>query len=242
MIRIEKVLGDESSIAAPLRRRAAGLTLAYADRRHGHAAVSLDDGRQAELALPEGTSLRAGAILIATDGTLVRVTAAQQPVLRVTSPDPLALLRAAYQLGKRQVPVQVLADALLLEDDATVRGVLQQLGLSVEEAQGAFDPEADVQANARRHGHDHAHGGHVHGPGCGHDHGHGHTHDHAHEAHVHGPDCGHDHGHAHAHGHANEAHVHGPGCGHGHDHDHGHEHGHSHDHAHGHEHGPAKGR
>ncbi|SAI40040.1 urease accessory protein [Bordetella ansorpii] len=233
MIRIEKVLGDESSIAAPLRRRAAALTLAYEHRCRSRLDVTLDDGREAALSLPPDTLLRDGAILIATDGTLVRVAAAQQPVLRVTSPDPLLLARAAYQLGKRHTPVQVQADALYLEDAPALRDLLRRLGVRVEEAQVAFEPEPDADLGGHGHGHDHAHEGHVHGPQCGH--GHGHDHTHAHEKHVHGPGCGHDHGHDHP------QHVHGPGCGHDHGHEHSHDHSHGHDdHVHGHDHKPAQ--
>lgn len=233
MIRIEKVLGDESTIAAPLRRRAAALTLAYEHRCRSRLDVTLDDGREAALSLPPDTLLRDGAILIATDGTLVRVAAAQQPVLRVTSPDPLLLARAAYQLGKRHTPVQVQADALYLEDAPALRDLLRRLGVRVEEAQGAFEPEPDADLGEHTHGHDHghAHEKHVHGPGCGHDHGHDHQHDH--QKHVHGPGCGHDHGHEHSHDHSHghDDHVHG------HDHNPAQAHDHRHDHVHAHEHG-----
>ncbi|SAI71494.1 urease accessory protein [Bordetella ansorpii] len=237
MIRIEKVLGDESSIAAPLRRRAAPLTLAYEDRCRSRLAVTLDDGREAALFLPRGTILRDGAILIATDGTLVRVAAAQQPVLRVTSPDPLLLLRAAYHLGNRHTPVQVRADALQLEYDPVLRDMLLRLGVRVEEAQGAFDPESGAYGGGHKHGHDetYAEDHALARQAYAHRHGHDHGHDHGHEGHVHGPGCGHDHGHDHKHG--QEKPMHGPGGGHDHGHKHDHDHGHKHDHDHGHSHG-----
>lgn len=237
MLRIEKTL--EGNVAPALRKRAVSVTLPYEDRCRSRVAVTLDDGREAALFLPRGTILRHGAMLVATDGTLVQVAAAPQPVLRVTSPDPLLLLRAAYHLGNRHTPVQVEADALQLEHDPVLRDMLLRLGVQVTETQAAFDPEAGAYGGGHKHGHDAtfaedhalAQEAYAHRHGHGHDHGHDHSHDHAH-------DHDHDHGHSHAHGHAHD-HEHGPDCGHDHDdhdHDHCHDHSHSHGHAHGHKH------
>ncbi len=220
MLRIEKTL--EGNVAPALRKRAASLTLPYEDRCRSRLAVTLDDGREAALFLPRGTILRHGAMLVATDGTFVQVAAALQPVLRVTSPDPLLLLRAAYHLGNRHTPVQVEADALQLEHDPVLRDMLLRLGVRVAEAQAAFDPESGAYGGGHKHGHDatfeedHALAQEAYAHRHGHDHEHSHAHGHEHDHdHVHGPDFDHDHDH---------------------DHDHGHDHSHSHGHAHGHKH------
>ncbi|GAA5234210.1 urease accessory protein UreE [Verticiella sediminum] len=242
MLRIEKVLAN----AAPaLARRAATLTLAYDERCRSRLAATLDDGREAALFLPRGTILREGSLLVATDGSLVRVVAAPQQVLRVTSSDPLLLLRAAYHLGNRHTPVQVAADALQLEYDPVLRDMLERLGVTVASVRAPFDPEAGAYGGGHRHGHDatfaedHAlaqavyaerHGGahrhdHDHGHDHGHDRGDGHEHSHAH-------DHGHDHDHGHTH--AGDAATACGGCGHAHEHgphehprqgDHSHRHG-----------------
>ncbi|WP_459618268.1 urease accessory protein UreE [Bordetella sp. 2513F-2] len=225
MLRIEKILGH--TLAPALRRRAVPLTLPYDQRCRSRLAVTLDDGREAGLFLPRGSILRHGAMLVATDGTLVQVLAAAQPVLRVTSPDPLVLLRAAYHLGNRHTPVQVQADALQLEHDPVLRDMLLRLGAQVTELQAPFDPEAGAYGGGHRHGHDdtfeedHALAQQAYAHRHGHDHAHEHAHDHAHD-HGHGHDHG---GHDHAHGHD---HDHGHDHGHGHGHDHGHGHGHRH--------------
>ena len=175
MLHIEKIL--EGKVAPALRKRAATLTLPYEDRCRGKLAARLDDGREAALSLPDGTALRHGDVLVATDGTLVQVAAAAQPVLRATSGDALLLLRAAYLLGSRHLPVQAEAGALLLERDPALRGMLLQLGLQVAEAQAAFDPESG--ADGHEHGHEHGHA-HHHAHDHGHDHDHPHDHDHKH--------------------------------------------------------------
>lgn len=253
---ITRKLDDPHAIAPVLKRRARRLVLPYAERVKSRQLVTLDDGSEAGLMLPRGTQLRGGDVLVDTDGGLVEVGAAAEEVYRVT-PRPGAaapgfdLLRAAYHLGNRHVPVQLGPDALLLERDSVLRDLLRRLGMVVEDAIAPFEPEAGAYGGGHRHDHD-ADGGslgeqlsieaHRHGAAAHvHDHEHGHDHDHGHEqrAHAHGHSHGHDHGHGHVHGpdcahdHAHD-HAH---CGHDHSHDHDHGHDHGHDHAHGHKHG-----
>lgn len=195
MLRIEKIL--EQTLAPVMRRRAATLTLPYEDRCRSRLAVTLDNGQEAALFLPRGSIMRDSAMLLATDGTLVMVRAKPQPVLRVTSPDPLTLLRAAYHLGNRHTPVQVLADALQLEHDPVLRDMLLRLGAQVVELEAPFDPEAGAYGGGHKHGHDatfeedHALAQQVYAQRHGHEHG---RHEHSHEHHGHA----HEHEHAHA--------------------------------------------
>lgn len=221
MLRIDKKLPDKHGLANVMLRRAALLTLPYEQRCRSRLAVRLDDGREAAIFLPRGTVLRDGSVLVATDGNLVRVVAADQPVMRVTSADRMTLMRAAYHLGNRHTPVQVGADWLQLEVDPVLRDMLLRLGVQVEEVQAAFDPENGAYGGGHRHGHDetfaedhavaqelfkHRHGE---GPGNAGGHAHSHEHSHAHpdqcrhgapreaghEMHEHS--CGHDHDHTH---------------------------------------------
>jgi urease accessory protein len=97
---------------------------------------------------------------------------------------PLDLLRAVYHLGNRHVPLEVRADRLQLEPDHVLAELLQRIGLQVEAAEAAFEPEAGAYDTASSgHGHDHGHAAahvHDHGHGHGHDHDHDHDHDHGH--------------------------------------------------------------
>ncbi len=222
MLRIEKTLASNQALAPALLRRAAVLTLPYDQRCRSRLAVTLDDGRDAALFLPRGTILRDGAVLVATDGTLVRVAAASQPVLRVTGASALALLRAAYHLGNRHIPVQVHGDWLQLEHDPVLRDMLLRLGgVQVEDVEAAFDPESGAYGGGHRHGHDetfaedHALAQDVYTQRHGHE---------ARPAHEHAHDHGHHQGHEHAHSHEHEqAREHDHGNCHGHDHEHHHD-------------------
>jgi urease accessory protein len=128
-------------------------------------------GRALNVFLPHGTVLRGGDVLVAEDGSLIRVTAAPQPVLVVTHcPEhgsPFDLLRAAYHLGNRHVPLELHPDRLLLEPDHVLADMLRRQHLVVVETLGAFEPESGAYGSG---------GGHAYG----HDHGnpHGHAHDH----------------------------------------------------------------
>ena len=110
-------------------------------------------------------------MLVCDDGSLVAVRAAPQAVLAVTLRScgtPLDLLRAAYHLGNRHVPLQVAPDRLQFEPDHVLKEMLERMGLVVTEAEAAFEPEAGAYDGAHGHAHAHAHGDH--------DHDHGHPH------------------------------------------------------------------
>ena len=128
-------------------------------------------------------------MLVAEDGSLVRVLAAPQTVLRITPcaehGTPFDLTRAAYHLGNRHVPIELTPGYLQIEPDHVLADMLRAMHLTVTEVQAPFEPEGG------------AYGGHVTHDGHGHhhDHEHGGQHEHAHD---------HDHGHAHHdHGHEN---------------------------------------
>ena len=245
MLTVNKRLPGGRGLAPALVKRAPTVTLDWDLRQKSRFEATDSQGRQLGVFLTRGTQVRGGDVLVADDGSLVRVEAAAQPVMVVTAcsehGSPFDLMRAAYHLGNRHVALALQPDRLLFEPDHVLADMLRQMHLSVVEAEAPFEPEGGAYG-AQGHG--------------GHDHGHAHGHAHAHAeapaparrtipvqaAHVHGPGCGHDHGHAHGHAHAapaaepsaspKDVHVHGSGCGHDHDHDHKHGHGpgHGHDH------------
>lgn len=93
------------------------------------------------LRLPRGTVLHDGDLLQAEDARIVvRVIAKSEPVL-VVKATPVLLLKAAYHLGNRHVPVEVTQDYLRLSPDPVLRTMLEQLGTQVCEAVLPFQPE-----------------------------------------------------------------------------------------------------
>ncbi len=215
MIHATKRMPGGAGLAAVLVKRAATLELDWDTRSKSRFSATDSTGREIGVVLPRGTLLRGGDVLVAEDGTLLRIVAAAQPVLQVRActehGSPFDLLRAAYHLGNRHVPLELQPELLQFEPDAVLAEMLRRQHLIVTEAQAAFEPEGGAYAEGGGQGHHH---GHDHGQEHGHDHGHEHhaaeaparkplaipvkAHD---EGHVHGPGCGHDHGRDHGHGH-----------------------------------------
>ncbi|WP_298293027.1 urease accessory protein UreE [Thiomonas sp.] len=180
MLTVNKHLPAARGLAPVLIRRAATVTLDWDMRSKSRFDAHDSVGRHLAVFLPRGTVLRGGDVLVAEDGSMIRVQAASQLVLQVrvcaehgTATD---LLRAAYHLGNRHVPLEVQADCLQFEPDPVLTEMLRRMHLIVTEVQAAFEPEAGAYGEGgghRHHGHDH---GHTHG----HDHHHGHDHAHGH--------------------------------------------------------------
>lgn len=184
------------------------VVLDFDDRHRRRFAMEGVGGLNFLLDLPEAVALRTGDALKLEDGRLVEILGASEPLAEIRAESPEHLLRLAWHLGNRHLPVQVAGQKLRIRRDHVIEAMVQGLGGQVRAVEAAFDPEGGAYAqamHAHHHGHDHHHD---HGP---------HHHDHHH----------HDHSHAHAHDHA-----HGEGCGCGHDHDHDHHHDHHRDHGH----------
>ena len=115
-----------------------------------------------QLALSRGTVLRDGDLLLGDQvDVLVRVRAKPEPVLTARAADAHTLLRAAYHLGNRHVPVEVGDEFLRLSPDSVLADMLTQLGLEVVEETAPFQPEAGAYAG---HAHSHSRGDHPRAP------------------------------------------------------------------------------
>ena len=184
MIQASKLLPQGQGLAPVLLKRAATIELDWDVRQKSRFAATDSQGRHLGIFLPRGTAVRGGDVLVAEDGSLVRVLAAPQPVLVITAcPEhgtPFDLTRAAYHLGNRHVPIELRPDHLKIEPDHVLADMLRAMHLIVRAADEAFEPEGGAYASGG-HGHDHAHGRdghgtHVHAHGCTHDHDHGQGH------------------------------------------------------------------
>jgi len=195
MLNVQKLIPRGAGLAAALLKRAATVELDWDVRQKSRFEGTDSQGRQIGVFLPRGSVVRGGDVLVAEDGSLVRVLAAPQPVLRVTHcsqhGSPYDLLRAAYHLGNRHVQLELKPDHLKLEPDHVLAELLNQMHMIVKEVQEPFEPESGAYApGAHAHGHEKAHD---HGHAAGHAHDHGHDHAHEHHGHGHGHDHDHDH-------------------------------------------------
>ena len=187
MLTASKIIAQGHGLAPVLLKRAPTITLDWDVRQKSRFEAADSSGRLVGVFLPRGHVVRGGDVLVLEDGSLVRVLAAPQPVLHIshcpTHGSPFDLVRAAYHLGNRHVPIELKPDHLKIEPDHVLADLLRAMHLIVRADTLAFEPEAGAYtAQAHTHGHDDptptAHGhehGHEHGHAHGHAHGHSHT-------------------------------------------------------------------
>lgn len=202
MLTINKLM-SQPALAPVLLKRLPTVELDWDTRQKSRFEAFDSEGARLAVFLPRGSVVRGGDVLVAEDGSMRRVIAQAQTLLKVRicahHGTPFDLMRGAYHLGNRHVPLELQADALKLEPDPVLAEMLSGLHLIVETVSEPFEPEGGAYGRGALMGHTH-----------GHAHGHSHEHDHGAHAHVHGPGCGHDHAHTHDRDQARH---------HGHDHD-----------------------
>jgi urease accessory protein len=187
MIQTSKLMPQGAGLAPVLLKRAHTVELDWDVRQKSRFDCTDSAGRQLGVFLPRGTTVRGGDVLVAEDGSLVRIVAAPQTVLRITHctahGSPYDLIRAAYHLGNRHVQIELKPDHLKIEPDHVLADMLRAMHLIVNTVSEPFEPEAGAYAQGG-HAHGHAHKDahdHAHTDEHGHDHAHkDHSHDHQH--------------------------------------------------------------
>ncbi|TCV85413.1 urease accessory protein UreE [Sulfurirhabdus autotrophica] len=137
------------------------LVLPFDLRQKSRLRTRLASGEEVGLFLERGAVLRGGDYLKGNDGRVIKVVAAPETVLKVTCSSPIELIRAAYHLGNRHVPVEVGDGWLRLGADHVLADMLNGLGAEVTEEQAPFEPEAGAYGGGHKH-HGEAHGGLIH--------------------------------------------------------------------------------
>ncbi|MBY6033303.1 urease accessory protein UreE [Marinobacter daepoensis] len=168
------------------------LVLPYELRIRGRLRATTETNLDVGLFLDRGPVLRDGDLLEAKSGEIIRIRAAEEPVVTARVATGLPLARLCYHLGNRHVSLQIGSGGAIGEDermgwvrfppDHVLEELAERLGATVVHHTATFDPEPGAYNQAGQ--------GHSHGHNHGHSHAHGESHDHTHAA-----------GHTHAHGH-----------------------------------------
>ena len=108
--------------------------------------------------LAHATTLRHGDALELSDGRLIEIVAAPEPLLEVTG----ELARLAWHVGNRHAPCRIEADRLLVQDDPVMADMLRRLGATVRAVTEPFEPEGGAYGHGRTMAHAHGPGGHGH--------------------------------------------------------------------------------
>ena len=109
------------------------VTLAYLDRHRRRIRLVADSGRAYLLDLPRAHHLVEG------DG------------LEIETRDGADLLRIAWHLGNRHLPVQIAGERLRIRADHVIAKMVAGLGGWVRELEAPFDPEIGAYAGALHH-------------------------------------------------------------------------------------------
>ena len=102
--------------------------------------------------MPRTGILRSGSFIATHDGDILRVDAKPERLMQVTAKTDFELLKAAYHLGNRHVPLMLTPYALYFEPDHVLAEMVEGLGLVVKEVEHMFEPESGAYA---QHAHDH---------------------------------------------------------------------------------------
>lgn len=113
-----------------------------------------EDGSSFLVDLAETTSLDHGDAFQLSDGRLIVVIAAQEPVVQIRGDLP----RLAWHIGNRHTPCQIESDHLVIRRDHVLEKMLTGLGATLTLADAPFRPEGGAYGHGRTMGHDHGDG------------------------------------------------------------------------------------
>ncbi len=132
------------------------------DRRHRRRIMLRTvAGHDLLLDLPQAARLRHGDGLMLDDGGIVLVQAQPEPLLDIHAHDAAALVRIAWHLGNRHLPVQLLGAHLRIRRDHVIADMVRALGGYVADIEAPFDPEGGAYVGSHAHAHDDDEDGHA---------------------------------------------------------------------------------
>jgi urease accessory protein len=85
------------------------------------------------------------------EGGIVRVQAQAEPLAEIHAHDEGDLVRIAWHLGNRHLPVQLLGDRIRIRTDHVIEAMVEGLGGHVNHVAAPFDPEAGAYAGGAAH-------------------------------------------------------------------------------------------
>jgi urease accessory protein len=101
---------------------------------------------------PQAVRLRDGDGLRVGLG-VVRVCAQAEDLMEIHAHDDAALIRIAWHLGNRHLPVQLLGDRIRIRTDHVIGDMVEGLGGHIEAIVAPFDPEAGAYSGGGHHHH-----------------------------------------------------------------------------------------
>ncbi len=133
------------------------VVLEYDQRKKSRLRAESVDGEAIGFFLPRGTVLRQDDLFRSEQGRYVKIIAASETISEVAASDALQLMRAAYHLGNRHVPLQIERHWLRYQCDHVLDEMVEGLGLSVTHKDATFEPEGGAYNSGEHHDEDEEH-------------------------------------------------------------------------------------
>ena len=109
-------------------------------------------GAEVLIDLPVAVRLRDGDGLL-VDGGVVRVCAQAEELMEIHAHEEGDLVRIAWHLGNRHLPVQLLGEYIRIRADHVIGEMVEGIGGHVETIRAPFDPEAGAYSGGGHHHH-----------------------------------------------------------------------------------------
>ena len=139
------------------------LQLDFDTRQRSRFRATLQNGEAVGIDLPRTGTLKDGDVVQNASGDIIQIFAKPQTLTKVTADNAFELMRGAYHLGNRHVPLMLVEQgqaqhALYFEPDYVLADMLVKLGLTVSEVEHTFEPETGAYGHSHSHSHAHGHG------------------------------------------------------------------------------------
>ncbi len=126
--------------------------LTFDTRQKSRFRATLNSGIDIGADLPRTGILRSGSFIATEQGDILRIDAKPERLMQVIAQSDFDLVKAAYHLGNRHVPLMLTPSALYFEPDHVLAEMVTGLGLTVAEIEHPFEPESGAYA---QHNHEH---------------------------------------------------------------------------------------
>ncbi len=133
------------------------VALDYDERHRRRIAMKGRRGLEFLLDLDHAVPLRDGDALELEDGRFILVSAKHEPLAEITAANPAELMRVAWHLGNRHLPVQLLGDKIRIRRDHVIEAMVAGLGATATPIEAPFDPEGGAYGHGHHHHHHHEH-------------------------------------------------------------------------------------
>jgi urease accessory protein len=145
---MRRAIGVHSAGHWPEEAAVDTITLAYLDRHRRRLRLVADSGEGYLLDLPRARHLVDGDGLELEGGGYLGVRAAAEPLFEIGGASHADLLRIAWHLGNRHLPVQIVGERLRIRADHVIAEMVIGLGAQIFNLEAPFDPEIGAYAGA----------------------------------------------------------------------------------------------